>query len=169
MPKDILGTMFSYLMYFFGIIIAVVILLMCTDRISSSYVSDMATSFVDECRTTGKISANNYQKTYEHICKTGSYNITLSYDTQVAFPTEEGNVSMDWVTTSNDKILAYMYDTSATKTYDFPMNLGDTITIVVTRKNASIGSSMLSWLFGSQTDANSIVMRYSGTVGTNGG
>lgn len=46
--------MFSYFMYFMGIIIAVMLILMRVDAVSTSYVSDMAVSFVDECRTTGK-------------------------------------------------------------------------------------------------------------------
>ena len=88
MPKDIFGDMFSYFMYFMGIIIAVMLILMRVDAVSTSYVSDMAVSFVDECRTTGEISADNYQKTYEHICRTGSYDVSLSYDSAVAFPTD---------------------------------------------------------------------------------
>ena len=169
MPKDILGDMFSYFMYFMGIIIAVMLLLMRVDTVSASYASDMAIRFVDECRTTGRISADNYQKTYESICKTGSYNISLSCDTAVAFPTETGSVTKDWITTPNEKILAYMYDMNATETYDYPMNAGDTITISVTRKNASIASNLLSWMLGSQTDAGTLVTTYSGTIGTNGG
>lgn len=50
MPKDIFGDMFSYFMYFMGIIIAVMLILMRVDAVSTSYVSDMAVSFVDECR-----------------------------------------------------------------------------------------------------------------------
>lgn len=169
MPKDIFGDMFSYFMYFMGIIIAVMLILMRVDAVSTSYVSDMAVSFVDECRTTGKISADNYQKTYEHICRTGSYDVSLSYDSAVAFPTDTGDVMKDWITTPNDKILEYMYDMSATENYDYPMNIGDTITITVTRKNASIASNVLSWMFGSRTDAGTLVTTYSGTVGTNGG
>ena len=75
----------------------------------------------------------------------------------------------DWSTTPNDKILEYMYDMSATENYDYPMNIGDTITITVTRKNASIASNVLSWMFGSRTDAGTLVTTYSGTVGANGG
>lgn len=167
--NDSLGKMFSYFMYFMGIIIGVVLLLMKTNDVSDSYVSDMAVRFVNECSTTGKISASNYQKTYEQICKTGSYEITLSYDTQVAFPTDSGDVQKDWITTPNEKILEYMYDANATDVRDYPMTTGDTILVVVTRKNASIGSSMLSWLTGAQTDADSLVTQYSRTVGSNGG
>ena len=93
----------------------------------------------------------------------------MSCDTAVAFPTETGSVTKDWITTPNEKILAYMYDMNATETYDYPMNAGDTITISVTRKNASIASNLLSWMLGSQTDAGTLVTTYSGTIGTNGG
>lgn len=41
MPKDIFGDMFSYFMYFMGIIIAVMLILMRVDAVSTSYVSDI--------------------------------------------------------------------------------------------------------------------------------
>ena len=167
--KDISGKMFSYFMYFMGLIIAIVLLLMKTDDISASYVSDMAVKFVDECSVTGKISADNYQKAYEQICKVGSYNISLSNDTQVAYPTDTNDVRYDWLTTPNDKILEYMYDSNPTDSIDYPMKTGDTVTITVTRKNASVSSTLITWLTGSQTDSNSIVVTNSRTIGSNGG
>lgn len=49
------------------------------------------------------------------------------------------------------------------------MKTGDTVTITVTRKNASVSSTLITWLTGSQTDSNSIVVTYSRTIGSNGG
>lgn len=139
------------------------------DDLKMRYISDKATSFVDTCRTTGELNPDNYYKFYQKVYRMGSYTIDIERRQKLSIPNASGDgMHVEYFVENMDTLMEDMYGDGTQEQKIVPLNSGDQLTIMVTRNRASISSKLMSFFLHGATDAGSIVMKYSGTVGNNG-
>ena len=163
---DTIGKLFTYILFVAGVILALVIFLTKFDTIIETNISDNVTNFVDECRTTGKIDAQNYNDFCRSVYRCGNYDIEMEYSSLTTYPDEsESGYRQDYSTYNMDYILSQMFpnDTDANS---FNMKNGDTLTVTVT-KGSSYATKIVEF-FLKQNLGDTIVVKYSGNIGNNG-
>ena len=167
--EESVSKILSYIVFTLSIVAGVMLLLMRVDNTRDTAVRNFTTSFVDECRTTGQITPDNYKELYTTIYKLGDYTITLEHEQKVTYPNPDGTIRTEWTTVNSNDILTAMYGAGISDQLDYSMDTGDRFTVTVKRNSASISSKMLTWFTGGVTDQGTIIVKYSGTVGSYGG
>lgn len=132
---------------------------------ADSYVSDEVVKFVDECRTTGKIDADEYAAFARKIYKLGDYKIKIEHSGKRAYA-DAGETRVDYYSRYTDEILAYMYpDTGEDKNY--PLNKDDRITINVEKNGGGMASAFIRMVT-LRGDEGTVISNYGGIVGHSG-
>ena len=124
--------------------------------------------FVDQSRTTGMITPENYLTYANSIGMTGNYTIQLEHRAKVAFPDEESSnasYKIGFRAFFRDEILNEMFDNNESN--DYLMSNGDYLTVTVTSQAHSFTNSFMR-LFTGQ-DATGVSISYGGYVGNTGG
>jgi len=136
------------------------------DRTLENNIMDITMEFVNECQTTGKIDTENYSLFTKKIYRMGNYTIEMNHKALVAWPETDAAGAVtgykeDYYETSTQDILDQMYTPTEDKNYE--MKNGDILTVKVRRRNNPT-TSITSAFFGVDL-TNTIVVRYSGTIG----
>lgn len=174
MAGESVGKIFSYIVFTLTIVAAIMILLLKIGDSQDTFVRNQTTSFVDTCRTTGEINPDKYRAYYKSVYGMGSYTISMERKQLVSYPNvnaagnPDGTSRDEWYITNMRDIMAYMYDLNATREQSYPLNAGDMFTVEVRKKQADVGSRMLSFFTGGADNRGAIVVKYSGVVGSNG-
>ena len=163
---DILGKLFSYILMAFALLMAMMSLLTGIDRIMDSYVANKATSFVDICRTTGKIDPENYENFCNSIYRIGDYEIELCHGKRVALWSTEGTeiTHKEFYT---EEILLKMYGESETENFAYLLNNGDYVKVSVRKEGKGFSGAFYEF-FLDQATTTKLLASYSGVVGSNG-
>lgn len=165
---NILSRIFGMLGATLILIVVVIMILLGADNVVDSYVQHSTTSFVDTCRTTGKIDRDAYNQYAKKIHGMGVFEISLQHDQKLAF-SDGHNSRIGYYSHNTDQILTYMYESNDGEGADYAMNNGDNLTIKIMRKKQSQALKLLSFLVGGGiSNQPSLVVNYSGTVGSNG-
>lgn len=165
---DAVGKILSYMLYAFTIILIVIVMLTRMDGVLDSYITNKATSFVDTCRTTGRIEPEIYEKFAQNVYSVGNYSIEISHGRKIGLWDEEENKpTVEYNEVYTSQILDYMYPDEEDVSYPYAMNNGDILSIKITKKGNGLGGSLLSVLVGNAAEPT-IVVNYSGTIGSNG-
>ncbi len=143
-----------------------------SDDISQLSVQTETTEFVDDVRTTGKLTAAKYGKFVESISATGN-----TYDVELKIQTLDENPGKKTSQTENTKIGENVYYSTYTsqilekledgKTYS--LKEGDIFTASVKNTNTTMSQQLKSFLYKvTGNDQYSISAEHSGIVTTNG-
>lgn len=163
---DILGKIFSYILMTFALLLAIMSLLTGVDRIMDSYVTNKATSFVDICRTTGKIDPDNYEEFCKSIYKIGDYEVELCHGKRIAL-WSNGESQLMHKEFYSEEILDKMYGQNDTENYPYLLNNGDYITISVRKMGKGFSGGFYEF-FLNNGNSSKLLVNYSGIVGSNG-
>lgn len=165
---DAVGKILSYMLFAFTIILIVIVMLTRMDGVLDSYVTNKATSFVDTCRTTGRIEPQTYEKFAQTVYSIGNYSVEISHGRKIGlWDKEEKRAVVEYNEVYTAQILGYMYPEDENENYPYIMSNGDIITIKITKKGTGLAGNLLGVFIGAANEPT-IVVNYSGTVGSNG-
>lgn len=165
MNNDSVGKIIAFILMTITTMLAVLIILTRADSVVDSYITNVATSFVDTCRTTGKIEPDEYEIFCGNIYDAGDYSIEICHKQKMAY-FDGSEARVDYKEVYTDDITSYMYDeTEAPRAYQ--MNAGDVIKITVRKESGGLTNGILQFFMTSDGTVN-ILVNYSGTVGSNG-
>ncbi len=159
------GKILSYIIMAIVMMGCVTLILGKMDDSVDAYIRDEAVKFVDECRTTGRISAENYYNFVTKIQKMGNYTIELEHDHLTTYTVKKdgrAQIIKDTVSTLQPDLMQYMYKDDHNE--DYPMSRGDSLTITIKRKSSSLGDLLL-FSSGVRAADMATLIRYSGPVG----
>jgi len=166
--EDSLGKIISYILFAFTIVLVVIVMLTRMDGVLDSYISNKATSFVDTCRTTGRIEPQTYEKFAQNVYSLGKYSIEISHGRKIGLWDDEIKKPMvEYNEVYTDYILEQMYPESENKSKAYIMNNGDMFSIRIRKEGSGLGGNLLNFLIGSAGEPT-IIVNYSGTIGSNG-
>lgn len=167
--EDILGKVISIIIAIMVLLFAPVMLIAIkTEDAVETFVEAKTVEFVDQSRTTGMITPENYLTYANSIGTTGNYTIQLEHRAKVAFPDEESSdasYTIGFRAFFRDEILNEMFDNNESN--DYLMSNGDYLTVTVTSQAHSFTNSFMR-LFTGQ-DATGVSISYGGYVGNTGG
>lgn len=167
--EDILGKITSAIIAIVVILFVPVMLISIkTEEAVQSYVQAKAVQFVDESRTSGYVSPENYLTFINSITATGHYEVELEHRAKVAYPDESSgdhDYKIGYHAYYRDEILSAMFDSGSDE--DYLMHNGDYLTITVTSTGNSI-TNAFSRLFAG-TGSGGVAVSYGGYVGNSGG
>lgn len=165
---DSIGKIISYILFAFTIILIVLIMLTRMDGVLDSYITNKATSFVDTCRTTGRIEPQTYEKFAQSVYSVGNYSIEISHGKKIGLWDEEKREAVvEYNEVYTSQILEQMYPENEDESYPYIMNNGDMFTIKIRKEGNGLGGNLLNLFIGSGGEP-SIVVNYSGAIGSNG-
>ena len=154
----------AYLCLIFGLIIAVVLITIQSDKTIEDFVADETTDFIDECRTTGVIDPTNLRAYLTKVYKLGDFKVNLEHKTKTSFSQNGVSQSMTgYSSTGNEGIMSCIFTDSGDDN-KYKMRNGDMIVATVTRESGGIGNRLLNF-FVPHNETNEIVVQYSGLVG----
>lgn len=132
------------------------------DYDSQSYCNDAVQEFVDKSRTSGYISANNYNEMISKMTGTGNlYDVTIVHQSKVCYPGEtDSDFLSNYYTYTKDEILDEIFNDSGT----YKMKNGDYLRVSYSLKEATFGVKLYSF-FTTHT-YKSIRGSYGGYVGS---
>ncbi len=167
--EDILGKVVSTIIAIMVLLFAPVMLIAIkTEDAVETFVKTKTVEFVDQSRSTGMITPDNYL-TYAHtIGMTGNYTIQLEHRAKVAFPDEDSSdasYKIGFRAFFRDEILNEMFGNNESNEY--LMSNGDYLTVTVTSQAHSFTNSFTR-LFTGQNAAG-VSVSYGGYVGNSGG
>ena len=158
------GKLMSYIIAIAVMFIGIpIIVLTQLDETKETYIKSEVQSFVDECLSTGQISANDYETFSGHIYKMGKYDISIVHGAQKAYYREDGSVELSTESVSEGIIFDEMYALDGRNPQPYRMKNGDTLYVTVKKAGKSISDSALSVIGISAT--KSLVDVYGGIVG----
>lgn len=141
--------------------VPLVLFLQKTEAIKQSMMETAVVEFVDNCRGTGKISPEDYEKMYAEVSKYVEFaEIKLEHASKV-IGYEDGDTVEYFVEFNNSEILSVMYDSSATENKDYKLRNGDYLTLTVRNTKPTMAEKLTP---GSDRDTT-LYYTYSGTVG----
>lgn len=154
----------AYLTLIFGLIFAVVLITIQSDKTIEDFVADESTDFIDECRTTGIIDPVNLRIYLTKVYELGDFKVNLEHKTKTSFSQNGTTQSMTgYSSTGNEDIMSYIF-TDVGDDNIYKMRNGDMIVVTVTRESGGIGNKLLNF-FVPHSEQNKIVVQYSGLVG----
>lgn len=155
----------DYILFVIAFIIAIVTFVTQFDNTLEVNISDLTTEFVDECRTTGYISASNYQKFTKDIYAAGNYTIEFEYNAFISYPDDDSPTGYtDGYYTYNTEDVENALFPASGETKNLKLKNKDSLTVTVKRQGKTMSSNLWSFLLGSGRSGQ-IVVNYSGTVG----
>ena len=144
-----------------------------TDDVSQLTVDTATTEFVDEIRTTGKLTSENYNKFIEEITSTGN-----TYDVEMEFKILDENPGKKSTQTAKDKIGENVYYSVFTSQINEALNSdnavyylkeGDIITVTVKNTNLTLSQSLKNFFYTiSGNDTYTIAASSGGLILTTG-
>ena len=164
--SDILGKIFSYILMTFALFIAVMSLLSGIDRVMDSYIMNKTTSFVDVCRTTGRIDPNNYEMFCDSVYRIGKYDIEICHRKRIALWVD-GKSEVTYKDFYDEEILSKMYEESETENFPYILNNGDHIKVTIRKENNGFSGGFYDF-FLNNSNQSTLLVNYSGVVGSNG-
>lgn len=114
-----------------------------TDDTTNLTVQTATTEFVNEIRSTGTLTMNNYENFTATLAATGN-----SYDTNIEVQIADGNLAKKESTTSSDKIYLTKYNTQIMEELNgnnggkVTFNEGDVISVSVQNTNTTIAQQL---------------------------
>lgn len=175
--QDIVGKFFAII---FGstilFLMPVTIMALKQDNTAQTYINDAVVEFVDNARTSGKITADDYRHLTEKIdIIQARCNITMTHSSAYTVP---GNVAATVVPDAvfsehdfskvsqdynRDDITKRIFD-SGTEENDYELKNGDYLKVVVYNEEPTLGSRLLGFFLASYAQ-NTIYTSYGGYVG----
>ena len=160
-----------------AILLFVVPMMTMADRsndVSQLAVQTATTKFVDNCRNTGKITLDNYEKFVEEISSTGN-----AFDVEMEIQVLDENLNKKGAQTGTTKIGENVYysiyttqilealETNSSKTYK--LKEGDIVSVKVRNTNETLAQTFKNF-FGkvAGSDTYELAGEYAGTVTVNG-
>lgn len=143
-----------------------------TDDVAQLTVSTATSDFVDNIRTTGKISVDEYNKFLQTISTTGN-----AYDVEFEVKVLDENPGKKAVQVTRDKIGENYYygvfDSQVKEWLDtqgsYPLKEGDRVIVKVKNTSLTLSQQLKNFLYTVVgNDTYTIAAQYSGTVAVNG-
>lgn len=144
-----------------------------TDEVSQLTVETATTEFVDEARSIGKITQDNYTKFLENIGSTGN-----TYDVEIEVQVLDENPGKKTTQTNLDKIGENVYYSVYTsqiveqlesRTRQFNLKEGDIISVSVKNTNQTLAQQLKNFFYViTGNDSASIVASHGGLVQATG-
>ena len=171
---DIVGKVMSIIAFAVIFIMIITMYLGRAEYSKEAYIRNEATMFIDECRTTGRISPANYETFMKQVATLGSYNVDMAHGKKMAYASgyfnsddteiiNKGKYEQDYLYTGIDGILEGMFSEDG-ESSDYNMRTGDTIEITITH-NAGMFYRLMQWIAGANLTNDGVLIRYGGTVG----
>ena len=143
------------------------------DTVSKTDIETKTSDFVNEIRTTGKLTSENYNKFIEEITSTGN-----TYDVEMEFKILDENPGKKSTQTAKDKIGENVYYSVFTSQINEALNSdnavyylkeGDIITVTVKNTNLTLSQSLKNFFYTiSGNDTYTIAASSGGLVLTTG-
>ncbi len=146
------------------------------DNSVQTYVDDCVQEFVNESRSTGYISTQNYLKMIEQLDNTEIiYNISITHSKRVVVPryNDEGVFTGEYDVVYNDffkdEIEAVLFYTETSESAysvnnKYKMNNGDYLQVTIQNESDTFGTKILSFI-SSTGNGKKILTTYGGHVG----
>lgn len=165
MNGDSVSKIFGYVM---GVILLFVlpllVIMLNFDNELDRYANDAVVEFVDKSRSTGYISAENWETFVHKIVSTGkNYKIYVCHESVYMYPEAGGGYSTHYYSYFRDEIVSGIYQPSGTVKWN--MKSGDYLRVSIEEENAGFGMKMFSSIFG--TGEAKHLNTYGGYVGNN--
>lgn len=161
--NDIVSKIFGYAMGLILLfILPIMIIMLNFDNEMEKYANDAMVEFIDKSRSTGYISASNWEEFVGKVMATGkNYEIHICHESVYTYPEAGGGYSTHYYPYYREEIVSGIYQPTGTVKWN--MKAGDYIRVSLTEENAGYGMQMFSMLFG--TEQAKHVNTYGGYVG----
>lgn len=163
---DILGKYTDFIVTGLHLFFMLVLAILTVSFAAESYVKNVSTEYVDLCRTTGSIDAEEYQVFMNRITALGDYDVNLIHEPEMAYITSDAGeieVSTTYGYKNTSDILAEMFpEDENMENKAYRMQNGDRLTIELKRGAANPIVTLSKIIY----DISGIViLHYGGTVG----
>lgn len=175
--EEVAGTLFSIIISCWLLLATITNYAIKNDDSVETYVNNTVHEFVDTARTTGKITASEYDRLIAKLDATGNvYDISIETRNERQYPETSGAEVTGYETgyevTGKDEIMDALYGTQEAKGTDakkvYDMDTGDYLRMEVKNRSVTLGNKMLSAIFFRVPETGTVYVSYGGYVGDQG-
>lgn len=160
---------FGRMVAIFVLVIAIVFLPICAlaikqENTTRSMIETYVTEFVDNARTTGKITAEEYEKCYRNVLMCQDFcSLSITHSSRMYSSSADGSVAYyaDFVTKD---ILDAIYN-NGDEIHDYELRNGDYLTVLVKNEKPTFATKLFRLFNKRKTTDVSIYVNYGGLVG----
>ena len=169
--SDILGRMAAIFITVIAVVfLPILVLSLKMENTTRSMIETYVTQFVDNARTTGKITPEEYEKTYANILRCQDYcSFQMTHSSRMYAPDDgmlsDQNAVAYYSDFNNQDILDVMYKSYDDKNIPYEMRNGDYLTVTVKNERPTFATRLYRLIVRSNGNDTSIYVNYGGLVG----
>lgn len=172
--EEISGIMVSVLISCWLLLATIANYAIRNDNTVETYVNTTVHEFVDTARTTGKVTASDYDQLIKKLDATGNvYDINIEARNERQYPTMNGNEVTGYETgyevDGTNSIMDTLYGTQEEQGNDaegvYRLENGDYFKVEVKNRSATLGNKLLSSIYFRVPETGTVYVSYGGYVG----